>query len=103
MARHKKIAFYDGDWEELFPSLRKKKMVLEQYEYSNHKVVPGTVFVAKEAGETFISIASNFTKTYSRGYGRRRQYNRYRIMYHLTEEGWDYLQEVMVDEALAEC
>lgn len=99
MARHKKIAYYDGDWD-IFDQLRRKGRVLEQYEYTNRKVKAGEIFVAKEAGEEFIAIAANVEKRVARHLGsRRKRFNYYRIMFRLTDEGWEYLKGLLLEES----
>lgn len=100
MARHKKIAYYDGDWK-VFSDLRRKGRVLEQYDYSNRKTKAGEVFVAKEAGEEFIAIATNVERRVARHYGnRKKRFNYYRIMFRLTNEGWSYLKGMLLEESI---
>jgi hypothetical protein len=101
MARHKKIAFYSGDWD-LFDQLQRQGRVLETYEYTNRKAYAGTIYVAKEANETFVAIASNLEKRYTnRIYGnRKKRFHYYRIMFRLTDEGWEYLKGRLMEEGI---
>ena len=100
MARHKHIAFYAGD-QELFGYLRQKGYVAEQYDYTNPQAKIGNVYLAKESGEEFISIASDKAKkvTYDTSLQRRRCAT-YRRMYRLTEEGWAFLKGLLVEESI---
>jgi hypothetical protein len=98
MARHKKIAFYKGDWD-LFDTLKEEGYVLKEYDYTNPKAEAGVIYLAKWAGEEFISIATNVTHQVHYSGGRRRRSATYRIMYRLTEEGWQYLKGLLVEES----
>lgn len=98
MARHRLITIYHGDWD-LFAEMKRNGYVSDQYDYTNPKATVGNVYLAKEAGEEFISVAVNLVKRVNFRVKGSLRYAYYRRMYRLTPEGWAYFKGVLMEES----
>ena len=94
MIRHKflfKISY--DEVLQVFEELNNKHYIANEYDYySPKKAQIGYVFKAQTHGTTFISIATNYLTRW-RFCGRTKIY---RLMYALTDKGFDYLKEILL-------
>ena len=98
MIRHK-YYFHYNNWN-IFDELKEMGGVKMKYKYSySKKNKPGAVFIATENGHEHISIATNCAVTYYGGGYRNRTYRKFRYMFLLTKEGWEYLKEKALIDA----
>jgi hypothetical protein len=106
MLRVKKIASF-SEWEqEFFAELDQKKYVLCEYNSKSKQVVTGDLLVATHSRdgvrETFPAMCTHFRVTFRRhGWGKSKyRYDKYHILYRLTDEGLSFVKEKLVEQRL---
>jgi len=106
MLRVKKIASF-SEWEQnFFIELDQKKYVVCEYNSKSKKIVTGDVLVVTHSRdgmrETFPAMCTHFRVTFRRhSWGKSKyRYDKYHILYRLTDEGVNFVKEKLVEQRL---
>ena len=106
MLRVKKIVCFP-EWEqEFFAELDQKKYVLCESNSKSKMIAPGDLLIVTHSRvgekETFPAICTHFMVTFRRhSWGKSKyRYDRYRILYRLTDEGLNFVKEKLVEQKI---
>jgi hypothetical protein len=106
MLRVKKIASF-SEWEqEFFAELDQKKYVLCEYNSKSKQVATGDLLVVTHSRdgvrETFPAMCTQYTVTFRQhAWGKNRyRYDKYCILYRLTDEGLSFVKEKLVEQEI---
>jgi len=115
MPRYKKITHYDvervwEDWYIFHKHLIEKGFLIDEFECGrNLHYNIGDVIQVSHQGEKFIAIKSNYGRRWTHWKRSRKtckqivdHYTDVNILYCFTEEGWQYVKELITEQKIAE-